>query len=133
MNLLLRILATAVAVWVAAWLVPGIHIGGTAATGDSSGDLIVTLVLVSVVIGLVNAIVKPITQALTGCLILLTLGLFLLVVNAAMLLFSAWLCARFGVPFVVDGWTAAFFGSIIISIVSALINGLTGVNRERDK
>lgn len=118
------------AVWVAAWLVPGIHLGATAATGDQSANVVTTLVIVSAVIGLVNAIVKPIAQALTGCLILLTLGLFLLVVNAAMLIFSAWLCSLFGVPFVVEGWSSAFFGSIIISVVSALINGITGVNRE---
>lgn len=126
----MRIAATAVAVWVAAWLVPGISVGSVQATDGSSINTIITLVIIAVVIGLVNAVVKPIVTGLSGCLILLTLGLFLLLVNAAMLMFSAWLCAQFGVPFVVDGWTAALFGSIIISIVSGLINGLTGAKRE---
>ncbi len=129
MNLLLRIAATAVAVWVAAWLVPGIHVGATQATDRPEANTIITLLIVAAVIGLVNAVVKPIAKGLTGCLILLTLGLFLLVVNAAMLMLSAWICAQFGIPFTVDGWGDALFGSIIVSVVSGLINGLTGANR----
>lgn len=130
MNLLLRIAATAVAVWVTAWLVPGIQVGATAATESPSANTVITLLLVSAIIGLVNAIVKPVAQVLTGCLILLTFGLFLLVVNAAMLMVSAWICAQVGVPFTVDGWGAAFLGSIIISFVSALINGITGAGHQ---
>lgn len=128
MNLLLRIAGTSVAVWVAAWLVPGLGLGPT----QESGGVIVTLVLVSLVIGLVNSVVKPVVKVLSGCLILLTFGLFLLVINAAMLMLSAWILGQFGVPFTVSGWGAAFGGSIIISVVSALLNGLTGVNRRVD-
>ena len=76
--------------------------------------------------------VKPVVKALSGCLILVTFGLFLLVINAAMLMLSAWILGQFGVPFTVSGWGAAFGGSIIISVVSALLNGLTGVNRRVD-
>lgn len=130
MNLLLRIAGTALAVWVAGWLVPGIRIGGTAATGDPSADLIVTLVLVSLVFGLVNSFVKPVVQVLGGCFILLTFGLFLLVINAAMLMLTAWILGQFGIPFIVTGWGAALLGSIIISLVSAVINGITGARRE---
>lgn len=133
MNLLLRIAATAVAVWVAALLVPGITVGATDATDSASANLIITFVLVAVIIGIVNAIVKPIAEGLSGCLLLLTLGLFLLVINAAMLMLSAWLAGRFGIPFQVEGWLAAGFGSIIISVVSALINGITGANRDSKK
>lgn len=131
MNLFLRTAATAVAVWVAAWLVPGIHLGTIQATGEDSINLVITLVLVSAIIGLINAFVKPVVQVVSSCIILLTLGFFLLVVNAAMLMLSAWLSAQFGVPFTVDGWGAAFFGSIIISLVSGIINGITGANRRR--
>lgn len=131
-NLLLRTAATALAVWLAAWLVPGIGLGPTQATGDPSGDVIVTVVLVSLVIGLVNSVVKPVVKVLSGCLILLTFGLFLLVINAAMLMLSAWIVGMFGVPFTVSGWGAAFGGSIVISIASALINGITGANRDAD-
>lgn len=130
MNLFLRIVATAVAVWVAAWLIPGIHVGASAPVADASPNLIVTLLVASAVIGIVNSVVKPIAEALTGCLILLTLGLFMLVVNAAMLMFSAWICQQLGVDFTVSGWGAALLGSIIISLVSGLINGITGAGRK---
>ncbi|MGB3955376.1 MAG: phage holin family protein [Brooklawnia sp.] len=129
MNLLLRIVATALAVWVAGWLVPGIQVGGTAATGDPSGDVIVTLLLVSLVFGLVNSFVKPVVQVLSGCFILLTFGLFLLVINAAMLMLTSWIMGQFGIAFTVTGWGAALLGSIIISLVSALINGITGAGK----
>lgn len=133
MNLLLRVAATMVAVWVAAWLVPGISVGSTSTTENAGLNQVLTFALIAVVIGLVNAIVKPIAEGLSGCLIMLTLGLFLLIVNALMLFLSAWICQQFGIPFQVDGWAAAIFGSLIISIVSALINGLTGVNRNKDQ
>lgn len=133
MSLLLRMAATMVAVWVAAWLVPGIVVGGSAAADNSAVGQFGTLALISIVIGLVNTFVKPIAKGLSSCLILLTLGVFLLVVNAAMLMLTAWLCGRFGVDFQVSGWPAAFLGSIIVSVVSGAINGLTGADREQNR
>lgn len=124
MKLLLRVLATALAAGVAALIVPGITL-----TGGTWVDQALTLVAVALVIGVVNLLVKPIVQFLSGCLILLTFGLFLLVINAAMLLLSSWVCAQVGVGFSVDGWWAALLGSIIISVVSGLISGITGANR----
>lgn len=124
MNLLLRIAATAVAVAVAAWLIPGIEVAG-----GLLADTIVTLVVIAVVFGLVNALVKPLATFVSGCLILLTFGLFLLIVNAGMLLLTSWICHQIGVGFSVEGWWPAILGSIIISVVSGLINGLTGATR----
>lgn len=124
MNLILRTIATAIAVWVASLLLPGISVQ----TQGSQAAAIGTFILIAAIIGLVNTIVKPLAQALSGCLILLTLGLFLLVVNAAMLILSSWICAQLGIGFAVDGWGTALIGSIIISIVSGLINGVTGAN-----
>lgn len=124
MKLLLRVLAIALAAGAAALVVPGITL-----TGATWTDKGLTLLVVAVVIGLVNLLVKPIVQFLTGCLIILTFGLFLLVVNAAMLLLTSWVCAQLGVGFHVAGWWAALLGSIIISVVSGLINGVTGANR----
>lgn len=125
MKLLLRLVATALAAGVAALVVPGISL-----TGDTWTDKGITLLAVAVVIGLVNLLVKPVVQFLTGCLVVLTFGLFLLVINAAMLLLTSWVCGQLGVGFHVDGWFAALLGSIIISVVSALINGVTGATRE---
>ncbi|WIY82673.1 phage holin family protein [Propionimicrobium sp. PCR01-08-3] len=124
MNLILRTIATAIAVWVASLLLPGISVQ----TQGSQAAAIGTFILIAAIIGLVNTIVKPLAQALSGCLILLTLGLFLLVVNAAMLILSSWICAQLGIGFAVDGWGTALIGSIIISVVSGLINGVTGAN-----
>lgn len=124
MKLVLRVLAIALAAGVAALIVPGITLTGT--TWQDKG---LTLLAVAVVIGLVNLLVKPIVQVLTGCLIVATFGLFLLVVNAAMLLLSSWVCGQLGVGFHVDGWWAALLGSIIISVVSGVISGMTGANR----
>ena len=88
MNLLLRIVATALAVWVAGWLVPGIRSAAPLPPATRRGR-IVTLLLVSLVFGLVNSFVKPVVQVLSGCFILLTFGLFLLVINAAMLMLTS--------------------------------------------
>ena len=88
--------------------------------------------LQTLIFGLINAFIRPVVTFFSGCLVLITFGLFLLVINAAMLMLSAWILGQFGVPFTVSGWGAAFGGSIIISVVSALLNGLTGVNRRVD-
>lgn len=124
--MLLRLLATAVATGVAAWLVPGIVVSGSTVSEQA-----VTLLGVAVVLGLVNALVKPVAEFLSGCLILLTFGLFLLVVNAAMLLLASWICAQLGIGFAVMGFVPAVVGSLLISVVSWLLSGVLGADRDR--
>lgn len=123
MSFLLRLVVSALATAVAVWLVPGISL-----TGDNQ---VLTLVAVALIFGAVNAVVKPLTQALTACLIILTMGIFLLVINAAMLLLTGWLAGQMGLGFEVDGFWAALFGSIIISVVSALLGG--GLNAPKEQ
>ena len=125
MRLILRVVATAVAVAVAALLVPGIVVAG-----PSVGAKALTLVVVAAVIGLVNGFVKPLVTTLTGCLVVLTLGLFLLVINALMLQFAAWIAQQLGFGFYVDGFWPALFGSIIISLVSGALSGVLGADRQ---
>jgi putative membrane protein len=116
-RLLVRLLATAVALAVAAWLVDGITVGpGT----DTERAL--TLLGVAVIFGLVNAIVRPILRLLTLPLVILTLGLFLLVLNALMLLLTEWIAKQFDLAFQVDGFWSAVLGALIITVVSFLIN-----------
>jgi putative membrane protein len=115
-SLLIRIAVTAVAVWVST-LVDGIDLGG-----DSVWASIGTLVLVALIFGLVNATVKPVVQVLTGCLYILTLGLFALVVNALMFLLVGWLSDRLGLAFEVDGFWPAFWGGIIVALVTFVLN-----------
>ncbi|GAB79440.1 putative membrane protein [Austwickia chelonae] len=119
MSFIARTLAVAAATAVAAWIVPGITL-----TGSGAGGKALTLILVALIIGVVNAVVKPVVQFLTGCLVVISLGLFLLVINALMLLLSSWVAQHLALGFHVRGFWAAFFGSIVISVVSGLITWL---------
>ena len=127
MKLALRILATALATALAVWLVPGISL-----TADTTANKALTLLAVAVILGVVNAVVKPFTQAVSACLIVLTLGLFLLVINALMLMLmlTSWLSGQVGLGFHVDGFFAALLGSIVISLVSSVVAGLLGAGRD---
>ena len=111
MNLLLRWIITSLSLFAAAALVPGIHVGHDAWTAFA---------VMAVILGLVNAIVRPILKLLSCPLIILTLGLFILVVNAL----CFWLCASLLKGFEVSGFWSAFFGSILYSIVSWLLSAL---------
>lgn len=117
MYFLVRVGAIAIATGLAAWIVPGISVAGA-----TNAQTILTLLGVALVIGLVNAVVKPLVTLVSGCLVILTLGLFLLVINALMLMLSSWIAGVVGLGFHVDGFWSALFGSIIISVVSGLIS-----------
>ncbi len=109
-SFLLRWLFLAIAIAFTAWLMSGVQI---------HGDFWVSLLIVSAVLGLINAIIRPIIMFFTCPLIILTLGLFTLLVNAMMLSLTAWLLPNL---LTVDGFWATFFASLIISIVSGLLN-----------
>ncbi|MBC3189665.1 phage holin family protein [Pseudonocardia sp. C8] len=112
-----RTLVVAAALWVATVLVSGIELQ-SGATGTRIG----TLLVVALLFGVVNAVVKPVV-ALVGCpLYILTLGLFALVVNALMFLLTGWLSGLLNLPFTVDGFWAAFWGAIIVGIVSFFLH-----------
>ena len=105
------------ALWVAITVVPGIGI-----SGSSTGLLIAELVGVAAIFVVVEEILKPVIKTL-GCLLYaLTLGLIGLVVNALLLLLVGWLSERLGLPFVVDGFWAAFWGAIVVAVVSAVLH-----------
>lgn len=84
--------------------------------------------LAAVVIGLVNAVVKPIITLLTLPLTIITLGLFLFVVNAISLSLASWLASVFSIGFVVNGFWPALVGSIVLSFVSGLIGRFVNAN-----
>ena len=125
MNFALRILATAVATALAVWLIPGISL-----TADTTANKALTLVAVAAILGVVNAVVKPFTQAISACLIVLTLGLFLLVINALMLMLTSWLSGQLGLGFEVDGFVSALLGSLVISLVASVVAGLLGAGKD---
>ncbi|MBT8337842.1 MAG: phage holin family protein [Gemmatimonadetes bacterium] len=109
-NLILRVVVNGLALWAAAYFVNGITLT------DDVGQV----ALVALIFGLVNAVLKPILMLVSFPFLIATLGLFALVVNAAMLMITA----RIMDGFAVDGWGAAIFGSIVVSLVTMLLGGL---------
>jgi putative membrane protein len=110
-GILVRTLITALGLAAAAWIVPGVHISGPG-----------TLILAALLMGLVNAVVRPIVVILTLPLTIVTLGLFLLVVNAA----TFGLVAALFDGFVVDGFWSALLGWLVVSVVSWLASAFIG-------
>jgi putative membrane protein len=108
-RLIVRLVINAVALWVAASLIDGIQLT----------DNVVGLVVIALVFGVVNALIRPIVTALTCPLNLLTLGLFTLVINALMLMLTAWLV---GEGLGVASFWAALLGGIVIGIVSLVLS-----------
>ena len=121
-----RILANAIALGVATWLVPGINLGEA-----DIANKVVTIILVAVIFGVVNAIVKPIFQIVASPVILLTLGLFLVVINTVLLLLTSWVATQFGLAWHVDGFGSALVGSLVVSIVSFIANAAFRKKKER--
>jgi putative membrane protein len=107
--LLVRLIVNAVALLIVAYLLPGVHVS------SFIGALVAALVL-----GIVNAIVRPILVILTLPVVILTLGLFTLVINAI----TFYLVGHLGIGLEVDGFGTAFLGAIILSIVSYLLSSL---------
>ncbi|SOD63798.1 putative membrane protein [Streptomyces zhaozhouensis] len=115
-TIFVKLLANAVALSAAVWLVNDITLGEP---GESTGGKAVTLLIVALIFGVVNIIVKPIVKFFALPLLIVTLGLFTLVINALMLLLTDWLS---GDKFEVEGFGSAVLGGLIISIVSWAVN-----------
>ncbi len=113
MNLLLRVAVNAVALAAATWLLDGIRL-----THDNRA---LTLLGVAVVFGLVNAFITPVVKVLSLPFIILTLGLLLWVINAAMLMLTSRIADGLGLGFEVDGFGTALLGALVISIVGAVL------------
>lgn len=117
----MRILINAAALWVAAWALDGIRMaeGGDASTTSK----VVTVLLVALVFGLVNAVIKPVAKVLSFPVTILTLGLFIFIVNAFMLQITSWLSGALSLDFHVrDFFWDAILGALIVSVVSWALN-----------
>ncbi len=110
MGFIIRILISAVAVYIASRFIPGIHVGG-----------IEYALIVSVVLGLLNAFLKPILVFLTIPITILTLGLFLIVINVIMVYLADFLITP---GFKVDGFIPALLFSAVVSIVTWIIDSV---------
>jgi putative membrane protein len=120
-KVLLRIVVSAFALYVATLAISGIQL--RAATTESK---VLTLIVVALIFGLVNAVLKPVIKAV-GCLFyVLTLGLIALVVNGLLLWLTSWVAGQLTLPFHVTGFWPAFWGAILIGVVSWLLNLILG-------
>jgi putative membrane protein len=118
-SLLLHWILNAAALWAAAALIPGLDFTG------GPGRLL----LVAAVFGIVNSTLRPLLTVLTCPLIVLTLGLFTLVINALMLQLTGWLSESWDLGFSVSGFWAAFFGGLVVGLVSTTLS--VGLEKRR--
>jgi|ERR1035437_3563622 putative membrane protein len=116
MGFLIRLVVNAIALIAVAYIVPGIHVYGFGGA-----------VLAALILGIVNAVIRPILIIISLPISILTLGLFVLVINA--LLF--WFVGALHVGLYVDGFWPAFWGALVMAIVSGLLSMLTGRDERR--
>lgn len=112
------LLTTAAAVAVATWLINGIYFTGPTSGSEEIRHKLVPLLLVSLILGFVSSFVRPVVTFFSIPLVIFTLGLFLLVINALMLMLTAWIADGVGIGFHVDGFWNALWGSIVITLVN---------------
>ncbi len=122
MNIIIRLLVNAVALWCAARFINGISYAGS-----WQG-----LLALSLVFGIVNAFIRPVLSFFSFPIQIVTLGLFTLVLNALMLLLTAWLAVRFDIAFTVRGFVPALLGAIVISIVSMVLGAVLTPATEKE-
>ncbi|HEX2906776.1 MAG TPA: phage holin family protein [Phototrophicaceae bacterium] len=120
-NFLLRVIINAIGIAITAQLLPGINV-----TNDDIG----TLLIIGLVFGIVNALVKPVLILLTCPAVIISLGLFILVINGLMLLLTASLIPA---RLTVDGLGAAIIGGIIMGLISMVLEGVLGVKDDDKK
>ena len=121
MHFLLRLLINAAALWMAIQLVGGI---------DHQGS-VWSLLFVALVFGVLNASVRPLFLLLSLPFVIVTLGLFILIINALMLRLTSWVSGLLGLGFHVEGFWAAFLGGLIVSVVSLMLSIFTGERKMR--
>lgn len=119
------------ALWVTALILPGMHLGD-----DSAPVLnqVLTIGAIALIVGLVNAIIRPILSALAMPITCLTLGLFQIVINTLMLLLAGWISSLLGLTLEFDTFWWALLAGLIIGLLAAIIEGVTGLGegqRER--
>jgi putative membrane protein len=112
MPFLVRLLVNAAALWVATMIVPGVS--------NSGGPL--PLLAVALVFGVVNATIRPVLKILTFPIIILTLGIFALIINGLMLMLTSALSSALALGFHVEGFWAAFWGALVVSLVSTILS-----------
>jgi putative membrane protein len=114
MNILIRIVVNAVAIGLTAYLLNGIRV---------TDNSITTYLLLGLIFGVVNGLVKPIVKALSCPLVLLTLGLFVLVINGAMLMLTSYIS---GGALQIDSWLTAIIAGVVMGVINIVLEGVVG-------
>jgi putative membrane protein len=127
MRFLLRVLVSAAALGVATWAVSGIEL-----LAGSGWTRVGTLLAVALIFGLINATLKPLIKVIGCAFYVLTLGLAALVVNGLLLWLTSVIAGDLTLPFHVTGFWPAFWGAIVVGLVSWLLNLLIGDDRRRN-
>ncbi len=140
-SFIVRVLINGLALWIASWLLEGLEISSSATAraaanagiteGADAAGIVLAYLFIGLIFGVVNAFVRPLVKILSLPVTILTLGLFTIIINAAMLYLTAWLSSFTPVHLTIDSffWTA-ILASIIISIIS-LVAGLIPGARKR--
>ncbi|UEL28493.1 phage holin family protein [Pseudarthrobacter sp. L1SW] len=135
-----RVLINALALWIASWVLPGLDITTSAATdavaktgveeGTDVAGTTLAYLFIGLIFGLVNAFIRPLVSFLSLPITILTLGLFTIVISAAMLYVTSWISSFTPVHFTIDSffWTAVL-AAIIITLISLVAGRLTGIRR----
>ncbi len=118
------LLVNAGALAVALWVIPGIYLEGPTHGSEEFKHKIWRLLIVAVIFGVVNAIIRPILTIATLPAVILTLGLFILVINAALLALTAWIADHTSLGLHVTGFWPAFWGGLIIAAASMLLRSI---------
>ncbi|MFC4560792.1 phage holin family protein [Nocardiopsis mangrovi] len=117
MSIIIRIIVNAVALAAAVYLIDGLDV-----TTTSTSQAIVVYLALGVIFGIVNAVIKPVVKTVGCAFYALTLGLIALVVNALLLMLTAWLAGVLGLPFFIHGFWPAFWGAIVIAVISWVLS-----------
>lgn len=128
MRFLGHIIVTGLALWVTALILPGMHLGDDSATLLTQ---VLTIGAIALILALINTFVKPLLSFLAFPITCLTLGLFQLVINTLMLLLASWVSGLVGLTLEFDSFWWALLAGVIIGILSAIVEAVTGVG-ERD-
>lgn len=128
MRFLGHIIVTGLALWITALILPGMHLGENSASVLTQ---VLTIGAIALILALINTIVKPLLSFLAFPITCLTLGLFQLVINTLMLLLASWVSGLVGLTLEFDTFWWALLAGVIIGILSAIVEAVTGVG-ERD-
>lgn len=140
LSLIGRVLINGLALWIASWILPGLDISTSATTdavaqtgaaqGTDVAGTVLAYLFIGLIFGLVNAFIRPLVSLLSLPITILTLGLFTIVISAAMLYLTSWISSFTPVHFTIDSffWTAVL-AAIIITLISLVAGKITGIRR----